>query len=191
MQEETLRQSLVRHYRWLRQYGYNDSHSGNASARLDDRFLVTPTGACADGLAPEALLTAPLEGPLPQGASLDAPLHQGVYRQCEEAGAVLHAHVPHLLALTLDGHDFVPGDFEGRYYFGRIRVLDLPDDDLIEAAHRAVPEILAHEPIVVVRSHGAYARGRDLEQAYKWICSAELSARTAWLALQAGTWNRP
>jgi len=191
MLEQDPRQSLVQYYRWLRQYGYNDSHSGNASLRLDGRFLVTPTGACADTLQPEALVEVPVEGPIPPTASLDTPLHAGVYRACPEAGAVLHAHVPHLAALTLDGRAFEPADFEGRYYFGRIEVLDLPEDDIIAAAHQAVPEVLAEARIVVVRSHGAYARGHSLEEAYKWICSAELAARTAWLALQAGTWRRP
>ena len=45
------RDDLIRHYRWLRQYGINDSHSGNASVRDGDRVWVTPTGACADTLA--------------------------------------------------------------------------------------------------------------------------------------------
>ena len=39
------KEDLVRHYRWLRQYGNNDSHSGNASTRVGDTLWVTPTGA--------------------------------------------------------------------------------------------------------------------------------------------------
>ena len=45
-----LKQELVQHYGWLRKYGYNDSHSGNASVRDDSTIWVTPTGACADTL---------------------------------------------------------------------------------------------------------------------------------------------
>ncbi|HKF93705.1 MAG TPA: class II aldolase/adducin family protein, partial [Gammaproteobacteria bacterium] len=45
-----IREDIVRYYRWLRRYGYNDSHSGNASVRYGDAIWVTPTGACADTL---------------------------------------------------------------------------------------------------------------------------------------------
>ena len=37
-----LRDDLVQYYRWLREYGYNDSHSGNASVREGDHIWVTP-----------------------------------------------------------------------------------------------------------------------------------------------------
>ncbi|MGD9292724.1 MAG: class II aldolase/adducin family protein [Gammaproteobacteria bacterium] len=37
-----------------------------------------------------------------------------------------------------------------------------------------------------MRGHGVYARGRSLDQAYKWTCSLESSARIAWLTRTAG-----
>ena len=46
------RSDLVRHYLWLRRYGLNDSHSGNASVRDGELVWVTPTGCCADTLRP-------------------------------------------------------------------------------------------------------------------------------------------
>ena len=56
------RLDLIRHYRWLRQYGLNDSHSGNASVRCGEDYWVTPTGACADTLEADALIRCPLDG---------------------------------------------------------------------------------------------------------------------------------
>jgi L-fuculose-phosphate aldolase len=46
---------------------------------------------------------------------------------------------------------------------------------------------LAHAPITVVRGHGVYAWGESLNLAYKWTCSLELSAKTAFIARTAGT----
>ncbi len=181
------RQALVDIYRWLRRYGLNDSHSGNMSVRSGDRFWITPTGACADTLEPADLLQAPLEGALPGGASLDAPLHQAVYRANPAAGAIIHSHGPHSVALTLDGRDFVPPDFEGQYYFPLVPVIDLPYARYVEASPARVAAVLARHRITVVRGHGVYAQGADALQAYKWTCSLELSARTAWLARLAGT----
>jgi len=83
-------EELIKTYRWLRRYGNNDSHSGNASLRVGARLWVTPTGACADTLTASDLVECPVRGPCAKGASLDAPLHQLVYQENSRARAVLH-----------------------------------------------------------------------------------------------------
>lgn len=182
-----LRDDLVRHYQWLRQYGYNDSHSGNISGREAEQFWITPTGACADLLAANELVRCPLDGPPTVGASLDADLHRLTYLACPEAVAVIHSHGPYTVALTMDGEDFLPPDFEGQYYFDRIPVLTIPYDRYVAEAPAQVAAALADRPVVVVRGHGVYARGTTLNLAYKWTCSVESSARTTLLARLAGT----
>lgn len=181
------REELVRHYRWLRQYGNNDSHSGNASVRVEEDFWVTPSGACADTLSADQLIRCELDGNLGVGASLDARLHQLVYRRNPEAGAVLHSHGPHTVALTMNGEDFIPPDFEGQFYFPRVPVLTIPYERYVEEAPARVAEVLAEYPITVVRGHGVYAQARSINLAYKWSCSLELSAKTAFIARQAGS----
>lgn len=182
-----LRQELVRHYLWLRRYGCNDSHSGNASVRDGDRFWVTPSGCGADTLQPEQLFACPLHGPCPAGASLDAPLHQRVYQLNPRAAAILHSHGPHSVALTLNGQDFLPTDFEGQLYFPRVPVIDIPYQDYVREAPARVAETLMDFPIAIVRGHGVYAGAERLNLAYKWTCSLELSAKTACIARLAGT----
>ncbi|MGD8574889.1 MAG: class II aldolase/adducin family protein [Gammaproteobacteria bacterium] len=181
------RQDLVRHYRWLRHYGLNDSHSGNASVRDGDTVWVTPTGACADTLEADDLVACRLDGTLGDRASLDARLHVAVYQRNPEARAVLHSHGAHTVALTLGGEDFTPVDFEGSFYFPRVPVLDVPYAEYVDKAPDTVADTLTRFPVAVVRGHGVYAWGRTLNLAYKWTCSLELSARTTWLAARAGT----
>jgi molybdopterin-guanine dinucleotide biosynthesis protein MobB len=180
-----LRAELVRHYRWLRRYGCNDSHSGNASVRDGDGFWVTPTGCCADTLEPRELVFCPLEGECPAGGSLDASLHQAVYRSQPAARAVLHSHGPYSVALSFAGQDFRPGDFEGSYYFESVPVLSIPYDQYLEKSPELVAEALAAYPIAMVRGHGVYAWGESVNQAYKWTTSLELSAKTYVVARQA------
>ena len=182
-----LKQDLIRHYRWLRQYGINDSHSGNASVRAGNTVWVTPTGACADTLQEADLIACDINGSLGEGASLDAALHVGVYQKNPDTAAVLHSHGAHTVALTLNGDDFVPPDFEGQYYFKTVPVLDIPYDRYLDEAATAVSDTLQHHPICVVRGHGVYAQASSLNLAYKWTCSLELSAKTAFIARQAGT----
>lgn len=182
-----LKLDLVRHYHWLRQYGINDSHSGNASVRDGDTIWVTPTGACADTLTENDLIACHINGQIGDGASLDARLHVMVYQKNPAARAVLHSHGAHTVALTMNGQDFVPPDFEGQYYFKSIPVLSIDYADYIAQAAGLVSDVLAQQPIMVVRGHGVYAQAETINRAYKWTCSLELSARTAFLARLAGT----
>jgi len=182
-----IREDLLRYYRWLRQYGLNDSHSGNASVRDSDRIWITPTGACADTLQANDLVPCTIRGSTASNPSLDMPLHLAVYRNNADTCALLHSHGPHSVALTMDGKDFVPADFEGQYYFGQVPVLDIPYDRYLQDAPDLVASALRDSPIAVVRGHGVYAAANDLNLAYKWACTLELSARTAFLARQAGT----
>lgn len=174
-------EALVDTYRLLRQHGLNDSHSGNASVSDGRRFWITPTGCCADTLDAGDLVPCPMDGAPPPGASLDAPLHQAVYGAVPEAAAVIHCHGPHAIALSLAGEDFEPPDFEGQYYFQRVPVLAIEYADYQRESPSAVARALRDSPVALVRGHGIYARGEDLDRAYKWCCSLESSARIAWL----------
>lgn len=182
-----LREELVHFYRLLREHRCNDSHSGNASVRDGDGFWVTPSGACADTLAPADLLRCPLDGELPDGASLDAPLHRLAYRHQPAAHALLHSHGPFSVAMSFAGQDFHPADFEGQYYFESVPVLNLSFEDYLEQAPQAVAEALAEHPICMVRGHGIYAWGETLDLAYKWTTSLEASAKTFVIAKQAAS----
>ncbi len=184
-------EALLQFYRLLSQRGLNDAHSGNGSIRVDGRITVTPTGACADTVAVDDLIHFPEQSAPPAGASLDARIHAAIYRANPEARAVLHAHVPHATALTLDGRDYTPPDLEGQLYFGeRIAVLDIAYATCFDDGPAQIGPALAEARIVIARGHGAYAWGDSPERAYKWLCSLELSAQTALLALQAGSYRR-
>lgn len=181
------RQDLIRHYQWLRRYGINDSHSGNISVRDGTRIWITPTGACADTLGAEDLIPCELGQAAPPGASLDAPLHLAVYHARPEVGALIHSHGPYTVALSLDGRDLEPPDFEGQLYFPRVPVLSVDFDQYSQRSPGAVAQALADSPITVVRGHGVYACAATLNLAYKWTCSLEHSAKTTLLAKLAGT----
>ena len=181
---QQLKTELVQHYRWLRQYGCNDSHSGNASLRWHDEIWVTPTGCCADTLQADDLVRCHINGTMEPGASLDAPLHIEVYRQNPDANAVFHSHGPHVVAITLDGQDFIPVDFEGQYYFPIVPVVSIDYDKYVEQSPQAVAAQLVEYKVAVVRGHGVYACAGTINLAYKWSCSVELAAKTAWLARQ-------
>lgn len=176
-----LREQLVRHYRWLRRYGLNDSHSGNASVRNGSSIWLTPTGACADLLKPKHLIRCRLGKTRCPGASLDTALHFSVYECNPQAQTLLHSHGPYSVAWSMEGQDFIPPDFEGQYYFKRVPVLNIAYGDYLTQAPEQVGKALAKYPLVMVKGHGVYAQAESINLAYKWTCSLEQSAKTAWL----------
>ncbi|PWV58457.1 class II aldolase/adducin family protein [Plasticicumulans acidivorans] len=180
-----IKDELVRHYHWLRVYGLNDSHSGNASILDGDTVWVTPTGCCADTLTSGDLIACS-DAQIGRGASFDARLHVAVYAANPRMRAILHSHGPYTVAMTMDNEEFVPADFEGQYHFGRVPVITIPFEAYKETAAERVAEVLAEVPIAVVRGHGVFAAAETVNLAYKWTCSLELSAKTAFIAQQAG-----
>lgn len=174
------------YYRLLRRHGLNDSHSGNASCRDGARVWITPTGCCADTATAEDLVLCDPSERAPPGASLDASLHLAVYRGSTDTTAVLHSHGPYAVTMSREVDEFRPDDFEGRYYFDRVPVLSVEDKDYLNEAPVRVAAALQDSCVAIIRGHGIYARGDTLDEAYKWTCSLEASARLAWLARVAG-----
>ncbi len=181
------KEALIRYFRWLRHYGYNDSHSGNASIRCGNTIWITPTGCCADTVDASMLIACEMDGRIGDNASGDAGLHIAIYQQNPKTRAVLHSHGPYSVALTLDGRDFIPSDFEGRIYFPCVPVISIPYEDYFALSAPQVSEKLSRYPITVVRGHGVYAAAENIDLAYKWTCSLELSAKTQFIARHAGT----
>ena len=181
IENTNIKAQLVSYYLWLRQYGLNDSHSGNASVRDGDTIWVTPSGACADTLQPSDLIECNIDGVIGNSASLDAPLHVQTYQNNPATGAVLHSHNPNTLALTMNANEFKPIDFEGALYFGSVPVITIAYDEYVQKAPQAVSQTLKTQKACVVKGHGIYVAGKNLNTAYKWTCSLEHSAKIAYL----------
>ena len=143
---------------------------------------MTPTGCCADTVTASDLVALSPGKEIPKTASLDAALHLAVYAHNGLAGCVLHSHGPYSIAITLSGESFRPVDFEGSHYFPVVPVIDIPYDEYVEHSPQKVAEALKSHPITIVRGHGVYAWGRNLNAAYKWTSSLESSATIASLA---------
>ncbi|NOY15380.1 MAG: class II aldolase/adducin family protein [Gammaproteobacteria bacterium] len=181
------KEALIRFYRLLRQHGLNDSHSGNISYLQDSDFFITATGSCADLAEVKDVIHCTMDDTPVPDASLDQYAHRAIYRHNPEARAVIHSHNPYTVALTLNGEDFIPVDLEGQYYFPRVPVISISFKTYFEHSPILIATALAEYPVVVVRGHGVYVQGASLELAYKWVSSLEQSAKTAFLARQAGT----
>jgi len=152
------------------------SHGGNLSVRAGHDMWITGTGTMLGRLEERHIsLVRPgghHEGPPP---SSDTVLHAAVYA-VSGAQAVVHAHPRHAIALSFDTDVFVPGDLEGQLHLNEVPVVGTGPLQVEQIAHA-----LESKLVVLLRGHGAYARGATLWEALHWVTALEESAHIAWL----------
>ncbi len=157
----------------LYRLGLVTSHGGNLSVRTAAGMWITGTGTMLGRLRERHISLVHQqgnhEGPSP---SSDTLLHSTIYA-VTGANAVVHAHPRHATALSIadEAAVFVPPDFEGR--------LHLTDVPVIEQGPLQIERLagaMQARLVMVLRGHGAYARGNTLWEALHWITALEESA---------------
>ena len=109
MDEAVLRAAICAAGRRLGSRGLISAGEGNLSIRLSgSTLLTTPTGRRKDELDPKDLVVVPLDstaGTSPSGPkpSSDIAIHRAIYRARVDVVAIIHAHLPASMALTLAG----------------------------------------------------------------------------------------
>ncbi|UFX43241.1 aldolase [Bradyrhizobium sp. 41S5] len=104
MSETRLREDICRFGRSLFERGLTPGSSGNISVRLDDGgWLVTPTNASLGFLDPAKMSRLDADGRLISGdaPTKEVPLHTALYQTRTNAGAVVHLHSTHSVALSM------------------------------------------------------------------------------------------
>lgn len=112
MDENAIRDAILASGARLGARGLIAGAEGNLSVRLPGgRLLVSPTGLRKDELEADDLLDVPLERPADGDAvsgrglrpSSDIAIHRAVMAARPDVAAVVHAHLPVSMALTLAG----------------------------------------------------------------------------------------
>ena len=104
-----LRDAIIAAGRRLGARGLIAAGEGNLSVRIGERLLITPTGRRKDELARGDLILVPLRGGGNTGAaqgaspSSDLAIHRAIYPARSDVAAVVHAHLPAAMSLTLAG----------------------------------------------------------------------------------------
>jgi L-fuculose-phosphate aldolase len=161
--------------------GLNNSHSGNMSIRCNRMMAITRSGSMLHRLEYSDIIDTLIDGKDSQSelASRERPVHRAIYLHTD-AGAVVHAHPPHLIALSMHCQSFMPIDAEGRYFFAHgVPVIDVVNAIASDEVAAKVVPVLREFPIVIVRGHGTFAIGSSLEDGFHYTSSLEHSARIA------------
>ncbi len=192
--EEKLRRAVVRAGAEAYRGGLMLSTDGNLSARLDEgRILITPSGRHKGRLSPEDLLVIDLAGEVVRPAadpsltpSIETRMHLVCYRRRADVRAVIHAHPPFCIALTLAGIAF-PGQMlaEVRRTLGDVPTTGQATREAWEDP-RGLEELVARHDAVLLRHHGALAVGPNLGTALDALERVEHAAKVYVLARLLG-----
>jgi ribulose-5-phosphate 4-epimerase/fuculose-1-phosphate aldolase len=163
--------------------GLTAGSSGNLSARVDGGWIMTPTNACLGRLDPARLSKVDEKGNLLSGdrPTKESFLHLAMYRERSTAGAIVHLHSTHSVAVSmladLDPDRPIPPITA--YYvmkIGRLKLLPYyAPGDL--ALADAVGEVAGRHHAVLLANHGPVVAGKDLESAVYATEELEETAR--------------
>ena len=166
--------------------GLTGGSTGNISARTDDGgLLVSPTGTSFGRLDPARLSRFDAGGKLVDGdaPTKEMPLHTAFYETRSKAGAVVHLHSCHSVALSMlpdvDPDNFLPPLTPyGIMKLGRVKLLPvfLPGD---AAMGEAVRGLAGKRSAVMLANHGPVVAGKDVEAACNAVEELEDMARLA------------
>lgn len=190
-----LREAIVAAGRRLGARGLISAGEGNISVRLGDgTILVTPSGRRKDELVVDDLLTVPVvaEARHIAGGSWDAggarpssdiAIHRAVYAARHDVEAVVHAHLPAAMALTLAGEVPDPAVLpETALLLPRLPFLPFATPGSVELAADVASALTeGPEPVpgaVLLERHGAVAVGASLDEAISRLELVEVLCRT-------------
>ena len=166
--------------------GLTGGSTGNISARTDDGgLLVSPTGTSFGRLDPARLSRFDSSGALIDGdpPTKEMPLHAAFYDTRSTAGAVVHLHSCHAVALSLmpdvDADNFLPPLTPYAIMkLGKVQLLPFfrPGDP---AMGQAVRGLAGKRSAVMLANHGPVVAGKDVEAACNAIEELEDTARLA------------
>ncbi|MGC3938325.1 aldolase [Roseobacter sp. EG26] len=186
MTEAALRELICLLAKSMFDRGLTGGSTGNISARTEDGgLLVSPTGTSFGRLDPARLSRFDASGRLIEGdpPTKEMPLHAAFYDTRSTAGAVVHLHSCHAVALSLmpdaDADDFLPPLTPYAIMkLGKVALLPFfrPGDP---AMGQAVRGLAGKRSAVMLANHGPVVAGKDVEAACNAIEELEDTARLA------------
>ena len=158
--------------------GLVSSNSGNLSIRLGERLIITRRSSKLGCIEEHDLIETGISKndrftPL---ASIELAVHRAIY-QATPALAIVHAHPPHAVALSLTETEIVPNDTEGLAIVNRAPVVAWHMKVKLGGLADIIAQALKQSRIVLVHGHGSFAIGQLLEEAHNYTTTLEESCQ--------------
>ena len=103
---KSLRSEVIKYAKMLNSRKLSALRSGNISARFQDGFLITPSGAKYSSLKNKNIVFVSLKGKFDKKKGIPSSewrFHQDIYLNKKEAKAIVHAHSNYATAISTHG----------------------------------------------------------------------------------------
>ncbi|MGC9400332.1 MAG: class II aldolase/adducin family protein [Anaerolineae bacterium] len=191
--ELELKQQMVDVAHILAESGLISSSDGNISVKVErDRFLATPSGLYKRTMGVDDIIVVDVDGEFLEGRSGLQPtseikMHMEVYRQRADVEAVLHAHPPYAVALTIAEIPFpvhlIP---EVLLALGDVPTAEYATPGTQDLAW-SIRALVRDHDAMLLSHHGSLTVGKTLTEALIALERLEAAARTYYLAHGLGT----
>ncbi|MDR1167973.1 MAG: class II aldolase/adducin family protein [Heliobacteriaceae bacterium] len=178
---QDVKKELIKYGKLAGEKNFTPGVSGNLSARLNDKVLITTSGSANGYLDENDFALTDFEGNSleeDKKPSSEKMLHIEFYKTRPDINYIIHVHSPYLSAfaacrIPLDE----PLMAENVFYFGQIPLADygLPSsNDLVEKTAKYFKDYSA----VLMANHGVIIGGKTIKEAYLKLELAEAYAQT-------------
>ncbi len=157
--------------------GLTTSHGGNMSVRDGDRIVITRRGSMLGRLTDDDLVETRLEPCADdERCSREIIVHRAIYA-ATDALAIVHAHPPYTVARSFAEDLISPADSEGLYAIGKVPVVVAATTIASAEAGEVLGAALVSAPVAVLRTHGPFAKGATLDEAFMHVSVLESSCQ--------------
>jgi len=180
------RQELLTICQKLDALGLSKGTAGNVSVRLEDGFLVTPSGASAQEMTVAGMVKMQFDGNYEPNKkpSSEWRFHRDILQNRPEIGAVIHTHSMFATTLACLHQEIPPFHY----------MIAVTGGDSIRCAPYALfgSQLLSDNALIaladrkacLLANHGMIALGRDLEEALMVTVEVENLCEQYWRLLQ-------
>jgi L-fuculose-phosphate aldolase len=188
MSDTELRREIIATALAMNARGINRGKSGNVSARVENGFLITPTGLAYDSLEPHDVVAMTLEGEArgPRQPSSEWRFHRDIFASRADANAIVHAHSPFATTLACLGRGIPAFHYMIAVAGGKdIRCAPYATFGTQALSDHAL-RALESRTACLLANHGMIAVGPSLAAALALAVEVEALAEQYWRALQIG-----
>ena len=189
--EKSLREEIVARSREMNAAGINQGTSGNISARLGDRMLITPSATPYEELGPEMIASVALDDPDgawegPLAPSTEWRFHHRLLRCRADAKAVVHAHPTYCTTLAIARREIPACHYMIAAFGGNnVRCSGYATFGTEELSRLAM-EAMTNRTACLLANHGMITIGESLSRAMWRAIELETIARQYFLSLLIG-----
>ncbi|WP_420548752.1 class II aldolase/adducin family protein [Curvivirga sp.] len=178
MEHLDLRNELIETVLKMNALGINQGSSGNASIRIDNGYLITPSGMAYEEIQPEDIVYKELDGNHESPNGLRKPssewrFHEDIFKARPEVNAIVHTHGQAVMTIACMHRDVPPFHYMiGLMGGNSIRCAPYETFATQELSNVAL-EALKDRKACLLANHGQIALGNSLKQALSMALEVE------------------